>query len=110
MHGNVMHLETGMVAEYKALHESSDRLEWKASNTEESGRMLQGLGPNSTMPSGTKTCFFIFKHEIPKNKKPTYICAVCADRPEKNNTKRVRWNAGGDKIEYHGNVTCPTAD
>ncbi len=110
MHGTAMHPETGMVAEYKALSESSDGLEWKASNTEEIGRMFQGLGPNSTMPSGTETCFFIDKHDIPKNKKPTYIRVVCADRPEKTNPKRVRWTAGGDKIEYHGNVTCPTAD
>jgi hypothetical protein len=70
MHGTAMHLETGMVAEYKALSESSDGLEWKASNTEEIGRMFQGLGPNSTMPSGTETCFFIDKHDIPKTKSP----------------------------------------
>ena len=110
MHGTAMHPETGMVAEYKALSKSSDGLEWKASNTEEIGRMFQGLGPNSTMPTGTNTCFFIPKDEIPKHKKPTYIRVVCANRPEKPNPKRVRWTAGGDRIEYHGNVTCPTAD
>jgi hypothetical protein len=29
---------------------------------------------------------------------------------EKANPKRVQWTAGGDRIEYHGNVTCPTAN
>jgi hypothetical protein len=110
MYGTTMHPETGIVAEYKALSESSEGLEWKVSNTEEIGCMFQGLGPTLTMPSGTETCFFIFKHEIPKNKKPTYIPVICADCPEKTNPKRVRWTAGGNKIEYHGNVTCPTAD
>jgi hypothetical protein len=89
MHGTAMHPETGMVAEYKALSKSSDGLEWKASNTEVIGRMFQDLGPNSTMSSGTETCFFIDKHNIPKSKKPTYIRVVCADCPEKTNPKRV---------------------
>jgi hypothetical protein len=105
-----MHPDTGMIAEYKALSESSDGHLWKASNTEEIGRMCQGLGPNSSMPTGTDTLFFIYRHQIPKNKKPTYVRVVCADQPEKANTKRVRWTAGGDKIEYHGNATCPTAN
>lgn len=105
-----MHPDTGMIAEYKALSESSDGPAWKASNTEEIGRMCQGLGPNSSMPTGTNTLFFIHHHQIPKRKKPTYVLVVCADRPEKTNTGRFRWTAGGDKIEYLGNVTTPTAD
>jgi hypothetical protein len=47
---------------------------------------------------------------IPKNKKPTYVRVVCVDQPKKTNPKRVRWTAGGDKVEYAGNVTTQTAD
>jgi hypothetical protein len=72
--------------------------------------MFQGLGPNSDMPTGTNTLFFIHRDQVPKQKRATYIRVVCADRPEKSNTRRVRWTAGGDKIEYHGSVTTKTAD
>jgi hypothetical protein len=72
LHGTAMYPDTGMIAGYKALSKSSDGHLWKASNTEEIGRMCQGLGPNSSMPTGTNTLFFIDRHQIPKNKKPTY--------------------------------------
>jgi hypothetical protein len=54
--------------------------------------------------------FFIDKKDIPKNKKQTYVRDVCADRPKKTGPKRVRWTAGGNKVEYTGNVTTQTAD
>ena len=38
------------------------------------------------------------------------IRVVCADRPEKPQPRRVRWTAGGDRIEYPGSVTTKTAD
>jgi hypothetical protein len=37
------------------------------------------------MPTGTNTLFFIDKKDIPKNKKPTYVRVVCANRPKKTN-------------------------
>jgi hypothetical protein len=73
--------------------------------------MFQGLGKDSPMPTGTNAMHFIHKNQIPKHKTPTYIRVVCADRrPEKPNPKRVRWTAGGDRIDYQGNKTCKTAD
>jgi hypothetical protein len=84
--------------------------EWMASNTEEIGRMFQGLGPDSDMPTGTDALFVINKSQVPQNKQTTYIRVVCADRPEKTNPKHVRWTAGGDRINCPGNKTCKTAD
>jgi hypothetical protein len=113
-HGTAMNPDTGRTAEYKELSQCSYGKHWKTSNAEEIGRMFQGLGPNTEMPSGTGTLFFINKKQIPKNKKPTYVRVVCADRPEKGpekaNTCRVRWTAGGDRIDYPGNKTTKTAD
>jgi hypothetical protein len=110
MHGTAVNPNTGGIAEYKELSTCSDSNLWQALNADEIGRMFQGLGPNSYMPTGTNTLFFIDQKDIPKHKKPTYIRVVCADRPEKTNPKRVRWTAGGNKVEYTGNVTNQTAD
>jgi hypothetical protein len=109
MHGTAINPDTGSVAEYKALSKSSDGPLWAAANMEEIGRMFQGLGPNSTMPTGTDTLRFIFKANIPSHKIPTYIRVVCADRPEKTQIRRVRWTCGGNLIVYTGNKTCRTA-
>jgi hypothetical protein len=72
--------------------------------------MFQGLGTKSYMPQGTETLWFINRNEIPKHKKPTNVNVVCADRPEKSNARRVRWTAGGDRINYPGNKTTKTAE
>jgi hypothetical protein len=110
LHGSAVNPDTGGIAEYKELSTCTDGVLWQASNADEIGRMFQGLGADSYMPTGTNTLFFIHKKDIPRNKKPTYVRVVCADRPEKTNPKRVRWTAGGDRIEYTGNVTTQTAD
>ncbi len=110
LHGTAINPDTGNISEYRELSKCSEGQAWKESNIEEIGRMFQGLGKDSPMPSGTNTMHFIYKHPIPKNKTPTYIRVVCADRPEKPNPKRVRWTAGGDRIDYQGNKTCKTAD
>jgi hypothetical protein len=72
--------------------------------------MFQGLGPDSYMPTGTNALWFIDRKRIPRHKKPTYVRVVAADRPKKSNTRRVRWTAGGDRIDYPGNTTTKTAD
>jgi hypothetical protein len=77
---------------------------------EEIGRMFQGLGVKSYMPTGTETMWFIYCHQIPKHKRATYVRVVCADRPKMLNPCRVRWMAGGNRIDYPGNKTTKTAD
>jgi hypothetical protein len=110
MHGTAINPGTGGIAEYKELSTCSGGNLWLASNAVKNGCMFQGLGPGSCMPTDTNTLFFIDKKDIHKNKKPTYVRVVCADRPKKTNPKRVRWTAGGDKVECTGNVTTQTAD
>jgi hypothetical protein len=47
---------------------------------------------------------------MPKGRTATYFRIVCANRPEKNNPKRVRHTIGGDRINYPGNTSTKTAD
>jgi hypothetical protein len=110
LHGTAINPDTGRVAEYPELSRCSDGHHWLKSNTDEIGRLAQGLGPNSHMPNGTDTIFFIPFHQIPKDRKATYIRVVCADRPEKPEPRRVRWTAGGNLVDYPGDVSTKTAD
>jgi len=59
---------------------------------------------------GTNTIHFIRFADVPKGRVPTYVRVVCAFRPEKTNPYRVRWTAGGNRVDYPGNVTTKTAD
>jgi hypothetical protein len=71
------------LAEYKELSQSSQGKYWGEANGEDVGRLFQGLGPTSAMPTGTNTMFFIEKNNIPKHKKTAYIRVVCANRSKK---------------------------
>jgi hypothetical protein len=110
LHGTAINPDTGQVAEYNELSKSSDGALWILSNTEEFGRLAQGLGPDSHMPHGTDTIRFIRRDQVPKGRTAAYIRVVCADRPEKTNPKRVRITIGGDRIAYPGNTSTKTAD
>jgi hypothetical protein len=98
-HGTAINPDTDAIAQYKELSTCTDGSAWQDSNADEIGRMFQGLGETSYMPIGTNTLWFMHPRQLPKKKKATYICVVCADRPEKDNPRRVRWTAGGDRIE-----------
>jgi hypothetical protein len=110
MHGTAINPDTGVIAEYRKLGTCSDGAHWQASNDEEIGRMFQGLETASDMPTGTNTLFFIDRSQIPEPKKATYFRVVCANCPQKTNTRRVRWTAGGNRIDYPGSITTKTAD
>jgi hypothetical protein len=109
-HSTALNPDTGTTAEYYELSQCSDGHHWINSNANEIGRLAQGLGPNSQMPTGTDTLFFIKKTQIPPGRKATYLRIVCADRPEKPEPRRVRWTAGGDKVDYPFPTTTCTAD
>ncbi len=48
---------------------------------------------------------------MPNGRVTTYICIICADRPEKPNPKHVCHTIGGNRIDYSGNTTSTkTAD
>jgi len=106
IHGNAFNPDTGELAEYKELSNSSDGLVWQASNATEIHWLAQGHG---TTP-GINTMFFIPASTIPQGKKATYLCIVCAHQPEKEVLHHVRWTVGGDWMDYDGNVSTKTAD
>jgi hypothetical protein len=47
---------------------------------------------------------------MPKDRKATYVRIVCADRPEKEEQRRVRFTVGRDQVNYPGAVSTKTAD
>jgi hypothetical protein len=53
--------------------------------------------------------FFIHKHQIPQGRKVTYPQVVCQVRPEKEEVHRTRITAGGNLLEYQGDVSTETA-
>ena len=52
---------------------------------------------------------FVHKSKIPKGRKVTYMRIVMADRPFKEETRRVRHTCGGDKVDYPFEVSTKTA-
>ena len=53
--------------------------------------------------------FFIPHNSLPRGRKATYLKIVVDIRPTKAEPNRVRFTCGGDKIDYPGNVSTPTA-
>jgi hypothetical protein len=58
---------------------------------------------------GTNTCRWIQKSQVPRGKKVTYAQTVVAIRTEKVEQKRVRITAGGDRLDYPGEISTDTA-
>lgn len=105
-HGHAINPDTGKIAEYCELSQSSEGPIWQASNADKIGCLAQGYGAIK----GTNTIFFIHPSAIPNGRKATYLRVVSAVRPEKANPYRVRWTVGGDKVEYPFDVSTKTAD
>jgi hypothetical protein len=103
--------DTGELNEYAKLAKSSDGPLWTTAMGLELGRLFQGFKPkNGKAVSGTNTCRFIKFHQVPKGKKVTYVRIVTADRPKKEEPRRVRMTVGGDQIEYPGDCATKGAD
>ena len=60
--------------------------------------------------NGTNMCTFIHRHEIPANKRPTYVRIVSDYREQKQDPYQVRCTVGGDRIDFHGDVATKVAD
>ena len=100
--------DTGQLADLKELQKSSDGEHWSSSNSDEIGRLAQGRHPKTK--EGSNTMRFIKRAAIPKGRKPTYLRVVCDDRPQKAEKRRVRWTAGGDKVDYPFACATKTAE
>jgi hypothetical protein len=98
---------TGQVQEYRHLVQGPTRTQWVTGLANEFGRLCQGVG--TRMPHGTETIVFIRKADVPNGRKVTYGRIVAQIRPQKTETHRVRLTVGGDRLEYAGSVSTPTA-
>jgi len=61
---------------------------------------------------GTDTTEFIFQNEVPteRMKDVAYGQFVCTVPPEKEESNKIRFTVGGDRINYPGAVAHPTAE
>ena len=105
LHGHAINPGTGQIAECRKLSQSSDGPIWKASNSDEIGRLAQGFGTIK----GAITIFFIHPLAMPPGRKDTYLRGT-ALRLKKANPYRVRWTVGGVKVEYPFDVSTKTAN
>ena len=84
---------------------------WMKSNANEFGRLLpRGVGkslPANERIDGTSTLFPIRKHLIPVGRTSTYGNFVCAIRPNKTETHRVRLTLGGNLLDFPGDPSSP---
>jgi hypothetical protein len=61
------------------------------------------------MPSGTETIWYIRKNQVPSDHKVTHGRIVATIRPQKAEPHRTRLTVGGDRLDYPGAVSTPTA-
>lgn len=105
---SVLDPETGASLEFRHLRKGPDKEKWIQANRNEVGRLTDGRIGNNVV--GTNTMRFIHVSELPVGRKPTYN-RICADfRPQKADPYRIRYTAGGDKIDYPGITTTPGAE
>jgi hypothetical protein len=104
-----IHPDTGDLADYPALLKSTDGPEWEFSITDEISRLANGRRGDLKIKR-TQTIHFNNFNDIPAHKKATYLRIVAADRPNKAETRRIRWTVGGNLIIYDGNCSTRTAD
>ena len=106
----VLDKETGHLLEYRQLIKHPKyKQPWLVSSANKFGRLAQGVGGKI---KGTDTLFFVHKHEVPQDRfrDSTYAKFVCNERPQKKEVNRPRLTAGGNRINYPGEVGTPTAE
>ena len=98
------------ITKYKKLiNDPITREVWIKAMAKELGRLAQGYGDTK----GTNTVEFMDHEEIkaiPKGKVVTYARIVVDYREQKEDPNRVRITAGGNLINYPGELTTRTAD
>ena len=106
----VMDKATGKLLNYRQLlRHPAYNADWTLSSANEFGRLANGVVGRV---KGTNTIKFIPKSAIPKDRRKdvTYGSFVCTVRPEKKEPNKTRFVISGDRINYPGEVTTPTAD
>jgi hypothetical protein len=95
----------------KSMHDPTMRDIWQTAFGKDFGWMAQG--DNKTGQQGTNSIFFM-NHEdilhIPNNRTITYARVIVDFRPQKLDPDRIWITAGGNLINYPGELTTKTAD
>ena len=94
--------------EYPQLKLGEDSKLWLAAASREIGRLAQGKQPD--MPTGSNTMHFLDHRDLPAGCTATYVRIVAAIKMHKVETHRIRFTVGGDRIDYKGKVSTPTAN
>jgi hypothetical protein len=107
------HPTTGeLISSYKRLMNNPHTAEvWMTAFGKDFGGMSQG--DNKTGPKGTNGMFVLSPQDIPnipKDRVVTYAQVVVDHRPQKTDPNRIRITAGGNLINFPGELTIRTAD
>jgi hypothetical protein len=94
--------------EYPQLKLGEDSKLWLAAASREIGRLGQGKQPD--MPIGSNTMHFLDHRDLPAGHEATYLRIVAAIKMHKVETHRIRFTVGGNRIDYKGKVSTPTAN
>ena len=94
----------------KAMQDPAIAEVWKTAFGKEFGGLAQG--DNKTKTKGTDAIFVMTHDDIQrlKGKAYTYAQVVMDFRPQKEDPNRIRITAGGDKIQYDGELSVRSAD
>ncbi len=110
---SVVHLVTGEhIMSYKRLmNDLAMAKTWQTAFGKDFGRMA--AGDNKTSQKGINSIFVMTHDEIralPKDQAVTYVKVVINQRPQKEDSNHVQITAGGNLIQYEGNLSTCTAD
>ena len=94
--------------EYPQLKLGEDSKLWLAAASREIGRLAQGKQPD--MPTGSNTMHFLDHSNLPAGCKATYLRIVAAIKLHKVEMHRIRFTVGGNRIDYKGKISTPTAN
>jgi hypothetical protein len=109
----MVHPTTGeTISSYKSLmHDKATAKTWQTAFGKDFGGMAQG--DNKTGQKGTNSIFVMTHTEIlhiPKDRMVMYARVVIDFRPQKADPHQIRITAGGNLINYPGELSTRTAD
>ena len=108
-HHNVNHIykDQGKKETIDTLLARNDGLTWTNASCNEYGRLAQEFIGNTVL--STDTIDFIHQHEVPPDKKVTYMYSnfICDYRPLKTEPYRLRLTGGRNKLPYDNDAGSP---
>ena len=104
----VLGTNTGDSLDYPQLKLVRNAKEWIGCCSNEIGCLARDVYPR--MMTGLNTIHFIHPSQIPANRTVTYLRIVTNYRPQKENSYRIRFTVGGNRIDYPGNIATPVTE